>query len=327
MKLILLVLILLLFVMETYVLGVWKQSDVKLPALFGNFDRVRTVLANAPTKAEFSFAVVGDTRGANGVFEKIANKLYDESIDFLVLLGDCTKGTEFAHRYFRGEIAREYRFSCPIFYVVGNHDINKKLFPLSRFESLYGPTLFSFTYQNCLFIVLRLMGDRNSNQESLRFLKTFLHKNGTQYRKKFVFMHIPPPFPPVDSRKFKSPAKLIDLFSRLRIDYVFAAHLHGYVHTDFRDTTYIVTGGGGASLDKRIVANFHHAVVIRVGKDYVSEKIIMVDGDVDFEDKLESYCITRIYPWFSKHHFTFSIFNIFLLLALIGTVFSIYRQN
>jgi len=172
-----------------------------------------------------------------------------------------------------------------------------------------------------------MMGDRISNQESLRFLKTFLHKNGKQYRRRFVFMHIPPPFPPVDSRKFKAPEELIDLFSRLKIDYIFAAHLHGYVHTDFRDSTYIVTGGGGASLDKRIGANFHHAIVIRVGKDYVSEDIVMVDGNKDFEDKLESYCITRIYPWFSKHHFAFSALNTFLLLALVGTVISIYRKS
>ena len=47
----------------------------------------------------------------------------------------------------------------PVFYVVGNHDVDAETFPISEFETNYGPTNFSFDYCGCLFIVLRILNE------------------------------------------------------------------------------------------------------------------------------------------------------------------------
>ena len=63
----------------------------------------------------------------------------------MVLLGDCAmQPYEGDHRYFRGEIATEMATPYPMFYVVGNHDVDSESFPIKRFEQLYGPSQFYF---------------------------------------------------------------------------------------------------------------------------------------------------------------------------------------
>ena len=301
-------------------------DDLPLPPLFGNFKEVRATLTNVPRKDEFCFAVVGDIRGASGIFETIVEELHETPVDFAVLLGDCSKGTEACHRYFRMESAEECNFSFPVFYIAGNHDIDPKFFPISRFEALYGPTLFSFEYQDCLFIALRTIGDPASSRASVDFLRSFLSRERTNYRKVFVFMHIPPPVPSLDSAKSTGPGELIPLFRRLKVDYVFAGHFHGYAQTKFNGTTYIVSGGGGARLDNRTSRQFHHAVVIRVGKDYVSERVLPIPWSYDLEDKLEYVAITKVYPWMSQNVVAVCVLNAGLLAALIGIGSLFYRR-
>jgi Predicted phosphohydrolases len=320
-------LIFMLFVFQGHALLVQKEGDSPLPPLFGNFKKIRETLTDAPGKDEFGFAVVGDTKSV-GVFERICEELRKTEIDFAVLLGDCSStGTESAHRYFRAECAEEYALGCPVFYVVGNHDVDPNHFPVSRFEELYGPSIFSFEYQDCLFIVLRVMGDPVSDRASLDFLKSFLTQGTARYRRRFVFMHIPPPVPSFDAQKSGAPGELIPLFRQLNASYVFAGHYHGYARTEYNDTTYIVSGGGGARLDHGKLKQFHHAMVIRVGKDYVSEQIVPVPRSHDLEDRIERLAITEVYPWLSENRVAACILNAGLLVVFIGIVKPFYKRR
>lgn len=323
------VLILVFFLFQAYVLAVHGEGDKPLPPLFGNFEQIRMALQNAPAKEDFTFAVIGDTRGANGVFEEIVQDLRAAKPDFVVLLGDCTESTEGKHRFFRGEIIEECAMPCPVFYVVGNHDVDEKSFPLSRFEQFYGPTLFSFEYQNCLFIALRTVNDPQSEQASLDFLKSFSAEETGKYRRVFVFMHCPPPVPSFNSGKFTAANAFLPLFRDLHVSYVLASHYHGYAQTQLGDTTYLVTGGGGARLDRseKGYRSFYHAVLLRVGKDHVSERIILAPGRHDVEDQVEQFAVARALPWFLQHRAAVQGMDAACFVLLASTAVSLHRHR
>ena len=288
--------------LQGYTIVIHKEGDSPLPPLFGNFPANRQLLEGQAEKDAFTFAVLGDTKSV-GTFERISEELRKEPIDFVVLLGDCSySGNEEEHRYFRAECADEYALPCPVFYVVGNHDVSADRFPISRFEQVYGPSVFSFEYQRCLFIVLRMLNRPFSNAESMAFLGGLRDVSLASYRHVFVFMHMPPRLSPIFSaHSFPESEELVLLLDELGVDYVFAGDFHGYARVELGRTDYIVTGGGGSHLREEPAGQFHHAMVIRVASDSVAERIVHVPRHSDIEDRLEKFAIVEAWPWMTKH--------------------------
>lgn len=303
-----------LVVFEIYTLVVfYGEGRTPLPPTFGNFPRVRDLLANDQQRERFSFAVAGDTRSC-GTFEQIQEGLIGEPLSFMVLLGDCVRaGTPGYHSYFRSEWTEHVHIPFPTFYIVGNHDVDKQRFPISEFEKNYGPTIFSFEYQRCLFIVLRVMGEPDSMEESARFLESQLSDRRSEYRKVFVFMHIPPPLLPELSGRAGQPEKLIPLFDKYRVDYVIAGDYHGYARVKLKNTAYLISGGGGAHLRQEKFGRFHHAVMITVGPDSVSERILAVPRNETIEDQIERFALGEVYPWLKEHWALTAILNVVIL--------------
>jgi predicted phosphodiesterase len=307
------------FLLEAYTLFVQSEGDSPLPENFGNFERNRAALEKQPNKEEFAFAVVGDTKSL-GTFERIAKELRKMPLDFAVLLGDVAyEGTENAHRYLRAELA-EYAQPYPVFYVVGNHDVSPAGFTIRRFEETYGPSIFSFEYQGSLFIVLQILNEPFSNEESIAFLTRLRDGQRAKHQRIFVFMHIPPPISSdFVARRFQGHAKLVDLLNQIGVDYVFAGDYHGYARVKLRDTIYIVSGGGGARLEAKLGKQFHHALVVRVGKGFVSERFVHVNRDHDFEDFFEKAAIMHIWPWLVENSFfAYCANGVFLLVLLLS---------
>lgn len=300
----------LMFLLEVYTVMVQKEGYSPLHSLFGNFPANRAILEEQAEKDEFVFAVVGDTR-SHGTFELIVEELREMPLDFAVLLGDCSyDGTPEEHRYFRAECAKEYAMPFPVFYVVGNHDVSLDAFPISRFEREYGPSIFSFEYQDCLFVVLRILNEPFSNEESIAFLNRLKDVSLEKYRRIFAFMHIPPPVSSsFDARGFQEAEKLVELFDELAVDYVFAGDFHGYARVRLQNTTYVVTGGGGAHLSEKKGKQFHHAFVMKVGKHSVTEIIVPVPRGSDFEDHLERFAIAEVWPWMARNTVLVCILN------------------
>lgn len=292
----------LIFAFEAYTIVVQKEGDSALPPLFGNFPANRAVLEEATEAGEFAFAVVGDTRSV-GTFERITAELRQTPLDFAVLLGDCSYGgTENKHKYFRAECAEEYALPFPVFYVVGNHDVSPDYFPVERFEEVYGPSIFSFEHRQSLFIVLRILNAPFTNEESLAFLAKFRDVDLSKYLHTFAFIHIPPPVSSTfEARTFGEADELVALFEELGIEYVFAGDFHGYAQSKRGETTYIVTGGGGAHLAGKPGGQFHHATVIHVTSDSVDKRIVAVTRVNDMEDRLEKLAITEVWPWMRRN--------------------------
>ncbi len=312
--------VVLLFEAYTFVV-VYTEGNATLPAMFGNFERVRRLLASDEQGDGFSFVAVGDTKGGTETFEEICERLKDEPISFMVLLGDCVrKGTEGYHRFLRCEWAKEVSLPFPVFYVVGNHDVDGQKFPTSRFEEIYGPTIFSFDYQGCLFIVLCIV-DKPSTGESLVFLESLLSARRHDYDKVFVFMHVPPVWPDFAVGSARNQNQFVALFDRFPVNYVIAGDYHGYARVRVGNTVYLVTGGGGSHLERGKFGRFHHAIVLRVGLNSVSERILHVNGMENIEDRAEELAVAEVSPWMEKNWRVAIILNA----GILGMLFWAFR--
>jgi len=286
-----------LLALEVYVLAVEHEGSLPLPPLVGNFPRVVSSLGAGPSAGAFTFAIVGDTKSM-GTFERLWSELPKRRLAFGVLLGDCAYGgTEPDHRYLRAEWATELALPFPVFYVVGNHDVSEDRFPIPRFEETYGPSIFSFEYSGCLFVVLRTLKHPASNRQNVEFLRALIEKSPGKYRKRFVFMHMPPSVcGEFTGRKFDQEQEIMSLVRQMGADFVFAGDFHGYGQVQRNGVTYVVTGGGGAHLRQKI-GGVHHAVLVTVSEDSVSQQLVAVPRSEEIEDRLERFAISEVSPW------------------------------
>lgn len=320
-KLLLLGVLVAIMALEVIAVVAIRQSRGPLPPLVGNFPENRAILEEAATKEQFSFAVFGDTEGATGSFDLLTAKLRRLPVDFAIHLGDAYAQT---YPYFRAELRDDLRLPFPLFLVPGNQDLRD--FSVKQFEEAFGPSLFSFTYQECLFIGLNISGGQENTAASLTFLKDTLNQKGSMARKIFVFMHVPPAILP--GHKFAAPAKLTKMFAAHQVDYVFSGHYHGYTQVQKKNTTYIVTGAGGKDLEENSpYGQFHHGVVMTVGPDFVSETIVPLPKTYDLESKLQRFAIVEVYPWLQENRGSAVVGNLLVLLLILQTLRSLLRRS
>ncbi len=142
----------------------------------------------------YSFFVAGHTYGQPGVnnvgFHPPFKQKFDyiqsrEEIEFGVLTGDIVSPNPVAQDW--DEIDADIELlGLPVYFAVGNHDMENR--PL--FESRYGSTYYSFNYQNDLFIILDPNIDAWSiTGEQLAFLQETISSNATTADNIYVFFH------------------------------------------------------------------------------------------------------------------------------------------
>lgn len=302
---------------QIYICGAtYTARKATLPENFGNFEHVRGALPPSDPSKPFTFVIVGDTR-SKGTFEGLAEDIGKAHAAFVVNLGDWVDdGTPAQHAYYRLE-SSEYNITSPFFFVPGNHDVDPQYFPLDQFEANYGPRNFSFVYNDCIFIFMSHLDTRFSNQSSLDYLRSMNSEKLGGYQKRFVFMHIPPGISPdVKARRTDDEEEFVRLFEELHVDYVLAADFHGYNRTRLRGVDYIITGGGGARLHESREQQFHHAIALTVGPDFVSERIIPASGRFDVNDWLEMKAVVQIGPFIFAHLPLVVLLNVLAAFAL-----------
>lgn len=294
-----------------------------VPAWFGNRQAVVDALPHRSGGDEFTFVVVGDTKGF-GTFERLSAKIKDANPDFIVLLGDIAhNGTEDNHAYLRKEMGSAINFNRPTFFIAGNHDVRENQFPIARFEQIYGPTNFFFEYGGCLFIGLRFLDAPHDNAASWAFIQDLAQRDLTKYRYRFLMMHIPPPVSDgFVARTYPESEALITLIRKMGIDYVLAGDYHGYCRTQIGRTTYLVTGGGGNRLNETLGPQFHHAVMLHVAPAAVTEKILAVSPTKKWRKKLERAVFVDLAPFYRRYSGDVLIaINLLLLIAMGVMVF------
>jgi hypothetical protein len=309
----LLVLCVAVFAYEVYTLvrGI-KADKTPLPGWFGNTEGVRALLKKDAPKKEFSFAVAGDSRTYTP-FQRICEELRTEPISFMVNLGDTSRHpTLGSHQYLNVHLTEKTSLPFPEFYVMGNHDVAPNLFSMDQWEKKYGPALFSFDYNGCLFIFLRVYGEGDNWKESLAYLESQLSRRSPDISRTFIFSHSP-----LMAQGSSLPPEGISAFTglcdRYKVDYAISGHMHGYARKQINNTVYLISGGGGAHLVKEKFGMFHHSVVITVKPDGISEDILYVDGDMPLGDNLDRWAISSVFPTIREHPIPTGAVNVGLL--------------
>ena len=216
----------------------------------------KTFITGVHEETPFSFVVYGDSFKYPNKHRQIAKGISEAKPNFIIHTGDLVNGG------FR-LATWDKQFFWPLFDVIdhiplfpclGNHEDSRKNY--SRFFSLpNNESYYSFDYGNSHFTVLDSNVEYNQDSEQYKWLEEDLRASDKFW--KFVGFH----HPPYSSGRHKSSLKIRDawtpLFSKYKVDVVFTGHDHLYERTypiapafseDKHPITYVVTGGGGASL-------------------------------------------------------------------------------
>lgn len=137
----------------------------------------------------YSFFIAGHTSGNSGLYRPFKLKfryIQDRhEIKFGILTGDIVPPNPISQDWDRVDAAIKF-LGLPIYFAVGNHDMENR--PL--FESRYGDTYYHFIYQNDLFIVLDPNLDHwNISMTQLENLEKLIESKHQLVDNIFVFFH------------------------------------------------------------------------------------------------------------------------------------------
>ena len=223
----------------------------------------------------FSFVVFGDPQGSDKIFGDLISKVNaEEGISFAVNNGDLVVyGKESEYKHYLQMIAK---LKVPVHNVMGNHDAVAGGWKL--FEKYFGAPYYSFDFEGSHFIILNNAFKASFDRQQFEWLKNDL--SSSPARHKFVFMHRPA-FDPSEIYKDyvmsgrEITQELMVLFTKYKVDYVFAGHIHGYARAERDGVTYIVTAGAGAPLYfPPGFGGFYHYVKIDVDNDKITDRVV-----------------------------------------------------
>ncbi len=232
-----------------------------------NLSRIETDPGN------FSFLILGDTRGPGSRFNKVLEKMKEEKdLAFTVILGDIVnrgKGKQY-QRYFFTPLKG---YNIPLLVVPGNHEKTDDLYG-SWYKRHFGPLYYSFSLGDCYFVALDNSMGGNFGEPQISWLEEEIEKAGA-YTYRFILMHKPLHDPRNGkNHDIKDPFfawRLQSLFDKGGITHIFASHIHGYYEGSWGKTPFTITGGGGAPLYGSSPENFfYHYIRVDIRNDGIT---------------------------------------------------------
>jgi serine/threonine-protein phosphatase CPPED1 len=238
----------------------------------------------------FTFAVVGDNQpkgvfGQPEVLKKIISEINRSGVDFTVHLGDRISGNKdvnVVRKQYEEYLGVVKKLNVPIYYTIGNHEIEKVRGNEEIHKDLFGPLYYSFVHKGCLFIVLNTESVGNEGAiegKQLLWLKEEIEK-GKDSSYIFVFFHRPL-FSVLHrnkddihyiSREHRD--EIAGLFKKYSVSAVFAGHEHLYHSGIHNGLLQVVSGGGGAPFHFYPEGNFHHFLLVRVTEESATIRCI-----------------------------------------------------
>ena len=266
-----------------------KISGTRLP-LLSSFILARlalTVLAGFPAQAKpwnpqnierieanghnpLYFAVMGDSREGDAVFQKILKDLNQiPELAFAVHLGDLVPGGGAdAYAHFFRLIAP---FKRPLLTVAGNHEL-RGMDAAGLYRQIFGPANYAFRVGPHHFLVLNNNSPKDVDTKTLRWLEEELEK-GKEAQTRIIFMHKPlfnlhrGSQHALDETTVQA---LLDLFKRHRVTHIFAAHIHAYFTGNWEGIPFTISGGAGAPLYPWEPSHsFYHYLTVKLSGENV----------------------------------------------------------
>lgn len=240
----------------------------------------------------YAFAVIGDTQGNPDVSGPLSKLAWAQRPSFAVHVGDLVStGSNPKHwtdHFFNSMEPLMSRVS--LYPVLGNHEEDSPNY--YKYMSLPDPEYYyQFSYGNAQFFMLDTNRNVGPGSEQYKWLEASLKKSTAKW--KFVCHH----HPPFSSEEndygdlWKTNAseqgdldarQLSPLYDKYGVDIVWSGHIHSYERTwpvkeevakEKNATIYIITGGGGGSLEQagpfrpyfqNRVRHGHHYVMVHI---------------------------------------------------------------
>lgn len=221
---------------------------------------------------DFTFVVLGDSRGNDAVFRRSLALAATFSPLFVLHGGDVgDAGSAAELERFLALVSQEVP-AIPLFVVAGNHERDQKLF-----RAKIGPLDYTLTVPRLGLKLVVLDNSRYALKPAqLDYLRGELAGNrGTS----FVAMHIPPKTARWSGHSFTDgAADLIRIMTDGKVATAFFAHIHLYDEDRLGGVPCIISGGAGAVLDKARLAGtpVYHIVVVTVKDGVVSSRMVPV---------------------------------------------------
>jgi hypothetical protein len=227
------------------------------------------------------------------------------------------------HRLFALEMKKHCKH-MQVFVIPGNHDISPKKFSIEDFRRTYGADEYYFTIGHNLFVFLNDLIGYNDNDEYLAYLEKVLSEYEGKGYKTFMFMHTPPGgvVPNIMCSTPPNNEKFLELIRKYKVDYVFAGDHHGYAKKKVGDTTFIVSGGGGARL-RGDMGRFFHITRMDVEGHDVTETVIAGQKKLETTELLEYNIAVHIWPMVAGH----PVWSIIILAVVCGVVINGTRKK
>lgn len=252
------------------------------------------------------FIAIGDSRSNPEIFKKIASDIRAENPDFIINMGDIVENggdnDQWNDYYF--SVAKDLISKIPLISTLGDHegdgDDGELFRHYLRIDQSTQKQWFSFDYGNAHFISLDYR--HPDSKEMIDWYIQDITSSKAQWN--FVYVHRPC-YNLGGHRSTWGRESWPDLFSKYKIDIVFAGHSHIYERfypirslkqPDVGPVVYITTGGAGAELyDAKqstflaVAESVNHYVSIELSGDTLTAQTIRNDGSL-----LDKFSIIKV---------------------------------
>lgn len=170
----------------------------------------------------FRIALFGDTHTFYDDFEDIVSELNKrDDYDFIINMGDITLSGINREFIWYSNIINKLK--KPVLTIIGNHDYLANGYYV--FDEMYGPTNFTFEYNNCKFVIFDdVIWERKGRDPDFNWFDINL-KNEQDYTQVISFSHIPP-----WDQQFSIGNEMYFnyLLASHKVKYSFHGHTHNY---------------------------------------------------------------------------------------------------
>jgi acid phosphatase type 7 len=247
----------------------------------------------------FRFAVWGDSQTNFDTFKTICEGMVSWTPDIAIAVGDQI-GDGWILADWKTQVfdpSKELRMKIPTFAAIGNHEAESPYFN-KYFSQPGNEHWFSFTYGNSIFVIL----DTNiwfPYTLQHKWLRELIESDTFKNAKfKFVFFHQPPYTEQWNGMYYDGEpivrSTLAPILENAGFDIVFNGHTHAYERGRWPIEGepylyYIITGGGGGSLDTQewkdwpqiqFKSSQHHFMIVDVDGDKLSASAVSIDGEI-----------------------------------------------
>ncbi len=224
----------------------------------------RTITIDTPEKAEFEFAVIGDTQGMNHIFQDAVDDM--EDIEFLLHTGDLTPHSRQDEYYAVMEVIDNAGF--PVYTTIGNHD--NRFDGTEIYEEMIAPTEYSFVYSDHNFIFLDT-SELSLTEDQIDWIDTQVLED----KQNVIVTHSPyfDPFGGDHTLDPDSNEMLEQYLSEGKIDVFMSGHIHAFYEDSTDGMQRLITGGGGGSL----VHGVHHYTHVTANSAGLSFEKVPID--------------------------------------------------